>query len=127
MGAQRAFRYLQLEPVERHAIIVADLTLLLAVWKPFSVLALSATTQASWSSLRNTMSTAKVRLPTHCLPAVAEILSQFLERLARSGEKGERLRWDRVADLGGLRDIYGVYYRGLSLDAAHPSPTALKR
>jgi len=29
MGAQRAFRYLQLEPVERHAIIVADLTLLL--------------------------------------------------------------------------------------------------
>jgi len=29
MGAQRAFRYLQLEPVERHAIIVANLTLLL--------------------------------------------------------------------------------------------------
>ena len=60
-------------------------------------------------------------------PDVTEILSQFLERLARSGERGERLRWDRVADLAGLRDIYGVYYRGLSLDAAHPSPTALKR
>jgi len=59
-------------------------------------------------------------------PDVAEILSQFLKGLARSGEKGERLRWDRVADLAGLKDIYGVYYRGLSLDAAHPSPTALK-
>jgi hypothetical protein len=60
-------------------------------------------------------------------PDAAEILSQFLAGLARSGEKGERLRWDRVADLAGLRDIYSVYYRGLSLDAAHPSHTALKR
>jgi len=58
---------------------------------------------------------------------VAEILSQFLDSLARFGKKGARLNWQDVTHLAGLDDVYNTYYRGLSGDAAHPSPTALKR
>jgi Family of unknown function (DUF5677) len=60
-------------------------------------------------------------------PDTAEILSRFIEGLARSGEKGQRLNWKDVAHWAGLDAIYNVYYRGLSGDAAHPSSTALKR
>jgi hypothetical protein len=60
-------------------------------------------------------------------PEVAEKLSQFLEDLGQSGEKTERLRWNEVANLVGLSNVYDVYYRGLSNDAAHPSLIALKR
>jgi hypothetical protein len=60
-------------------------------------------------------------------PGVAEKLRQFLDDLKRSGEKTEQLVWKEVADSAGVGDVYDVYYRGLSNDAAHPSLIALKR
>ena len=58
-------------------------------------------------------------------PEVAKILSAFME--SSPGEKGRNLNWQEVAQRAGLCDVYNVYYRGISGDAAHPSPTALKR
>jgi Family of unknown function (DUF5677) len=60
-------------------------------------------------------------------PEVAEKLSEFLDDLERSGERAEKLKWKEVANLAGLGNVYDVYYRGLSNDAAHPSLIALKR
>ncbi len=58
---------------------------------------------------------------------VSEKLSRFLDDFERSGENAKPLIWKEVANSAGLGNVYDVYYRGLSNDAAHPSLIALKR
>ena len=41
-------------------------------------------------------------------PDAAEILSQFFDGLDRSGEKGERLKWESVANSVGLGHVAGL-------------------
>jgi hypothetical protein len=60
-------------------------------------------------------------------PGVSEKLIQFLDDFKRSGENAKPLIWKEVANSAGLGNVYDVYYRGLSNDAAHPSLIALKR
>jgi hypothetical protein len=57
----------------------------------------------------------------------AEKLTKFLEDPGRLGEKGKPLNWEEVANAAELSNVYDVYYRGLSNDAAHRSLIALKR
>jgi hypothetical protein len=76
---------------------------------------------------KKTFANAQLAGRVKLLPEAAETLTQFLEDLGQSGEKGRPLNLKEVADAAGLRNEYDVYYRGLSNDAAHPSLIALKR
>jgi Family of unknown function (DUF5677) len=56
-----------------------------------------------------------------------EKLEQFLSDQAKSDSKSKEFSVFEAARAAGLIEIYDVFYRGLSNDAAHPSITSLNR
>lgn len=50
-----------------------------------------------------------------------------LKEFADNYEDGQPLNFAEIAEVGGLKPVYDVYYRSLSHDAAHPTLESLER